>query len=62
MNKKRTNLEEMIAMILKRSLYSDLFILLRQKIELAIAELEALVQGVQMAFVSTVLGNLRTLV
>lgn len=62
MNKKRTNLEKMIAMILKRSLYSDLFILLRQKIELAIAELEALVQGVQMAFVSTVLGNLRTLV
>ena len=62
MNKKRTNLEKMIAMILKRSLYSDLFILLRQKIELAIAELEALVQGVQMAFVSMVLGNLRTLV
>jgi len=103
MNKKQTNMEKMIAMVMisyaigclvgesirdeiygpetaarpaedcgdsatekpkreKRSLYSGLFILLRQKIGLAMEVLEALVQGVQMAFVSMVLGNVRTLV
>ena len=46
----------------KRSLYSGLFILLKQKIGLAMEVLEALVHGVQRAFVCMVLGDVRTLV
>ena len=43
----------------KRSLDSGLFILLRQNIGLAVEGLEALVQGVQMALDSMVLGDMR---
>ena len=46
----------------KRSLYSGLFILLKQKIGLAMEVLEALVHGVQRAFVCMVLGDVRTFV
>jgi hypothetical protein len=101
MNKKQTNLEKMIAMVLisytigylvgeslrdliygpekapgpegnragdevlspkrvKRSLYSGLFILLKQKIDLGAEVLLALVQQVQRVFVSLVLGDVRT--
>jgi hypothetical protein len=103
MNKKQTNMEKMMAMVMisyaigclvgesirdaiygpetaarptedrgdrtiekpkreKRSLYSGLFILLKQKIDLAIEELEALVQGVLVVFIGMVLGDVRTLV
>ena len=101
MNKKQTNLEKMIAMVLisysigylvgeslrdtiygpekapqpkeddgegdsvkpkreKRSLYSGLFILLKQKLDLTVDVLFALVQEVHRAFISLVLGDVRT--
>jgi hypothetical protein len=44
----------------KRSLYSGLFILLKQKIDLGAEVLLALVQQVQRVFVSLVLGDVRT--
>jgi hypothetical protein len=44
----------------KRSLYSGLFILLKQKINLATEVLEALVRAVQLAFTRMVLGDVRS--